>query len=354
MEDVLNHSVNAWIKGRVMKVLVIGGTRFSGRFFSQYCLERGWSLTLFNRGTSNPELFADRARVIVGDRNSEDIEQLAGENFDAVVDMCGQLPSQVEALARLLEPTVTRYLFISSISAYSQEEPIASTHRLTEETALAAFTGEEDEEALMAHYSAFKAECERRVTAIFGEDRTLIVRPGLIVGPHDPTERFTWWIRRALRGGKILAPSAPEQPVQCVDARALATWMITALEEELDGAFHAVSPQRALDFDALIETICNLCAPENHELVRAPGELFLEEELAPWMQVPLWLADEPAGLLDLDPSKIYAAGFAPPSIEETILATMAWAKENPSTLPEDAPLGIPEDVEARLLESLEG
>ena len=248
-----------------MRVLIMGGTRFSGRFFTERCIEKGWSVTLFNRGESNPELFGERVERLVGDRNSDAIEQLRDKTFDAVVDMCGQLPSHVERLARLLEPRVHRYLYISSISAYADgdpdngETPIA--HRQTEDAPLTPFDGlgEEDEDDPMMHYAAFKAECERRILDVFGEgERVTILRPGLIVGPHDPTERLTWWIRRAMRGGQIVAPSAPDQPVQCVDARAMADWMIAALEQNHSGTYHAVSPKEALTFDALIETICDL------------------------------------------------------------------------------------------------
>lgn len=336
-----------------MRVLIMGGTRFSGRFFTERCIEKGWSVTLFNRGESNPELFGERVERLVGDRNSDAIEQLRDKTFDAVVDMCGQLPSHVERLARLLEPRVHRYLYISSISAYADgdpdngETPIA--HRQTEDAPLTPFDGlgEEDEDDPMMHYAAFKAECERRILDVFGEgERVTILRPGLIVGPHDPTERLTWWIRRAMRGGQIVAPSAPDQPVQCVDARAMADWMIAALEQNHSGTYHAVSPKEALTFDALIETICDLCAPDDASLIRVPGDQLLEHELAPWAQVPLWLGGAPAGLLNLDPARIYGAGFDPPPIEETILATMQWAKETPP--PEDSRIGIPEAIEAKL------
>ena len=126
----------------------------------------------------------------------------------------------------------------------------------------------------------------------------------------------------------------------------MADWMIAALEQNHSGTYHAVSPKEALTFDALIETICDLCAPDDASLIRVPGEQLLEHELAPWAQVPLWLGGAPAGLLDLDPARIYDAGFDPPPIEETILATMRWAKETPP--PEDSRIGIPEAIEAKL------
>ena len=201
-----------------MRLLVLGGTRFLGRALVGSALARGHELTLFNRGQTNADLFPE-AEKIRGDR-TVDLSPLDGREWDAVLDVATFLPRVVRRSVEALEGRVGRYVYVSSISAYADQ----STPPV--EGAPVAELDDRDAEDI-EHYGALKAACEQIVVDAFGE-RALVVRPGLIVGPHDPTDRFTYWPRRVAEGGRVLAPAPPEQPVQFIDVRDLADWIVSA------------------------------------------------------------------------------------------------------------------------------
>jgi uncharacterized protein YbjT (DUF2867 family) len=217
-----------------MKVLVIGGTRFLGRHLVEALLARHHEITLFNRGRTAPGLFAD-VEEIHGDREL-DLERLAGRRWDAVIDTCGYLPRVVRAACEALHGAVERYVFVSSISVYARFDAA----QLDEDAPLAALDDPLVED-VAAHYGALKAACEREVQAAFGAN-ALLVRPGLIVGPFDPTGRFTYWPQRLAAGGEILAPGQPGDPVQFIDVRDLAEWIVRALTRGPGGAYNATGP----------------------------------------------------------------------------------------------------------------
>lgn len=209
-----------------MRLLVLGGTLFLGRHVVEAALARGHEVTLFNRGLTAPGLFPE-AEHVAGDRDGG-LDALRGRGFDGVVDTLRDDPRLVGAAAALLGPAVERYCFVSSISVYAD----LSRPGWDERSPLR----EEGDD-----YGARKARCERAVEAAVG-DRALLLRPGLIVGPWDPTNRFAYWATRLARGGEILAPGPPELPVQVIDARDLAGWTVRALEEGRAGVFNAVGP----------------------------------------------------------------------------------------------------------------
>ena len=203
-----------------MRLLLLGGPRFLGRAITDSALERGHELTFFNRGTTNPELYPEVERL-VGDRAS-DLAALAGRTWDAVIDTSGYLPAAVRASAETLAGSGL-YCFVSSVSVYAD-----FTRPTDEESPVAELGDLADDEVTGESYGALKALCEEQVRDVFGE-RALVVRPGLIVGPHDPTGRFTYWPHRVARGGEVLAPGPPDRPTQFIDVRDLAEWMLGAV-----------------------------------------------------------------------------------------------------------------------------
>ena len=298
-----------------MKLLVLGGTEFLGRHLVEAALARGHELTLFNRGRTNPDLFPD-VEKLRGDRDG-DLAALRGRKWDAAVDVHARIPRQVQAAAESLAE-IEHYTFVSSISVYSDfsRGGIDETAQLREyDPAM----GEED----MEFYGARKAECERIVAEAFPAG-ALIVRPGLIVGPHDPTDRFTYWPRRIARGGEVLAPGEPGQRVELLDARDLASWIVRMVEERRTGIYNAVGPESTLTMDRMLEE-CRAAAGSDAELVWVPDEFLLERGVGEWMELPLWLADpEWRGMLEADSTRAIEAGLSFRPVAETARDTLEW------------------------------
>jgi 2'-hydroxyisoflavone reductase len=261
-----------------VRLLVLGGTRFLGRALVARALERGHDVTLFNRGRTNPDLFPE-AEQLRGDR-TVDLSALDGREWDAVVDVATFLPRAVALSVGALRGRVGRYVYVSSISAYAdQSTPPVEEAPLAE---LADPGSERPED-----YGALKAACERLVEEAFRE-RALIVRPGLIVGPHDPTDRFTYWPRRLKTGGEVLAPGDPGRRVQVVDGRDLADWIVRMVEAGATGAFNATGPEYPLTMGRMLED-CRAAAASDAELVWVGDDFLLGEEVGQWMELPLWI-----------------------------------------------------------------
>ena len=234
-----------------MKLLILGGTKYLGRHLTESALERGHEVTLFNRGRENPDLFHGKVEKLVGDRDG-DLAALKGRKWDAVIDTSGYFPRVVKDSARLLADTVDHYTFISTISVYedfSQPgiEETAPVGKLEDETV---------EDIGAGAYGPLKALCEQAVEEVM-PGRSLIVRPGLIVGPYDPTDRFTYWPSRIAKGGEVLAPGDGTSPVQFIDARDLAEWVLTMTERKQTGVFNATGPEERLEMKGFLETVRN-------------------------------------------------------------------------------------------------
>jgi 2'-hydroxyisoflavone reductase len=295
-----------------MHILVLGGTKFLGRHTVDVALARGHDVTLFNRGQTRPELFPDLEKL-QGDRDG-DLSALEGRSFDAVVDTSGFVPRVVEATLAALGD-VGHYTFVSTISVYadvstppSESSPVAELEEETEE-------GPE-------HYGELKADCEDVVRARFPE--AFIPRPGLIVGPWDPTGRFTYWPQRLAAGGRVLAPAPPDADAQVIDARDLAGWIVRAAEDGTSGTYNAVD--RPVTRATLFET-CREVAGEEAEIVWVDPAFLLEHEVGEWMELPLWLASpEYAGMLSVDPSPAFGAGLETRPLEETVRDTLEWVR----------------------------
>jgi 2'-hydroxyisoflavone reductase len=226
---------------RRLKILVLGGTGFIGPHEIRFALSRGHEVTMFNRGRSNPELFPDVERLI-GDRAGE-LDSLRGRQWDVVVDNSGFYPRHARLSAELLEPNVGMYLFVSSISAYDPTSLQPLQHPDEAPYATMEDPTDESESPYGPSYGARKALCEMEIMEIMGPDRTTLVRPGLITGPGDPTDRLRHWFTRVERGGEILVPGEPSDPVQWIDARDLSAWIVRLMEDGTPGRFNGVGPR---------------------------------------------------------------------------------------------------------------
>jgi 2'-hydroxyisoflavone reductase len=338
-----------------MRLLVIGGTLFLGRHVVAAAQGRGHELTLFNRGRSDPTPIPG-VEQIHGDRE-RDLARLGGRRWDAVIDTSGYLPRVVGASAQALAESVDRYAFVSSISVYGTfPEPGL------DESAPTAPDPPPDTEDVLAHYAELKAACERRVEAIL-PGRVLVIRPGLIVGPHDPTERFTYWVRRLADGGRVLGPAASDQPVQLIDARDLANWIVRMLETGATGIYNATGPAGPLTFGAMLSRI-HAAVGGRAELVWIDEERLAEAGVEPWDELPLWLDLERhpdfRGFLAADIGRALTAGLSFRPLEDTVSDTLAWVRGRPAVrsrpvgtmLPR--PAGLSSEREAELLARLGG
>ncbi|MDQ3876227.1 MAG: SDR family oxidoreductase [Actinomycetota bacterium] len=299
-----------------MRLLVLGGTLFLGRAVVEAALARGDRVTILTRGQTNPDLFPEAERLR-GDRES-DLSPLSGRAWDAVVDTSGYVPRVVRAAAETLTGRVEHYTFVSSISVYSDfsEGP-------GEDSPLEKLDDPANED-VQKHYGALKALCEDVVRDVYGE-RALVARAGLLVGPHDPTGRFTYWVTRVAEGGEVLAPGSPRRHVQFVDVRDLGEWILKMAESGRGGTFNATGPASPVAMRELLET-CRRVSGSDARLVWVDDAFLLEHGVEQWQELPLWIASpELRGLVAADVSRAVGAGLAFRPLEETVRATLAWA-----------------------------
>lgn len=329
-----------------LELLILGGTRFLGRHLADQALQRGHRVTLLNRGQTQPGLFPE-AEHLRGDRNGDLRPLLGGRSWDAVLDTCAYVPRQVRSLAELLAGKVGHYQIVSSISAYAAFE--ASGTR--EDAPLAQLDDPTVELVDPQTYGGLKALCEAAAVAGFGESRVCRVRPGLIVGPHDPTGRWSWWLQRMARGGEVLAPGLPDAPVQFIDARDIATWMLDRAESGSDpaGAFNLAGPDAPLSMAAFLQALQETLRPD--AVLRWVDESFLlEQGVAPWSELPVWLAGADAALHRVDTRRARATGLRCRPLRESIVDTWAWLQAaGPSAFPSQGAPGLASAREAALL-----
>ena len=315
------------VKGRKkLSLLILGGTKFLGRHTVDVALARGHDVTLFNRGQTRPELFPD-VEKLRGDRDG-DLAALKGRSFDAVVDTSGFMPRIVRETIDALGD-VGHYTFVSTISVYADvSTPPAESSPVT---------GDHE-------YGGEKARCEDVVRERF--PHAFIPRPGLIVGPWDPTGRFTYWPERLAEGGRVLAPAPPGADAQVIDARDLAGWLVRAAEDGTSGTFNAVG--RPFPRRTLVET-CRAAARKDAEIVWVDPQFLLEHEVGEWMELPLWLASpEYAGMLSVDPTPAFAAGLETRPLEETVRDTLEWVRSGEAP---ETEAGLERAREQQLLDS---
>ncbi|MFN8399766.1 MAG: NAD-dependent epimerase/dehydratase family protein [Anaerolineales bacterium] len=324
-----------------MKILIIGGTRFIGRHLVTSARARGHEVTLFNRGKSNPGLFR-RIQNIRGDRE-RDLDQVSGQ-WDAVIDTCGYLPRIVRLSAEALKDKVSKYVFISSVSVYNNFSKIG----IKESDAVGTLADESVEEITGETYGPLKALCEKTVQDVYGA-RSLIIRPGLIVGPHDPTDRFTYWPLRIAKGGDVLAPDRPDAMAQFIDARDLADFIIRILDQNVSGTFNAVG--HPVTLNTVFET-CKRISKSNANFKWAPVDFLEKNNVAPWSDMPIWVPEvgDDAGVSHVDVSKAEAAGLTFSPLTDTIKAIYDWEFERPADY--ELKAGLKPERETELLKLL--
>ena len=296
-----------------MEILVLGGTSFVGRAIVERALELGHEVTLYSRGQTGAELFPSVPRLL-GDRTTGDYASLQPGRFDAVVDVSGYVPRHVQQAHEALAGRAGRYLFISTGSVYDRSQAAGNgmtedTPRLTPERGTEEITGET--------YGPLKVACEDDVLALWGDAAT-IVRPGIVAGPWDPTDRFTWWVRRAARGGRVALPGRPDQPVQVVDSRDLAALVVQLLADDRPGIFNAVGPVESVTLAELVQA----CATSaGTEVIVIPVDQSLAE-------LPLVLPDATWDVMfRRSATRALEVGLGTTALEQTATDVRVWDTE---------------------------
>lgn len=319
-----------------MNLLILGGTRFLGRALAETALDRGHTLTLFHRGRHGQDAFPE-AEHIIGDRES-DLVLLQGRTWDAVIDTCGFIPRVVSASVELLKDRVGHYTFISSVSVY---EDLTRLH--VKEDAPVATLSDESIEDVTQHYGALKALCEKTVEAAM-PGRALHIRPGLIVGPYDYSDRFTYWPRRIAQGGEVLVPPK-EGRVQVIDVRDLAAWMLDLVEKRTVGTFHASGSDYTM---GQLVDVCARFSSRPAEFTWVTEPFLREQQVGEWIELPLWVqSDSLVGLFAIDNAKAFASGLTTRPLIDTVRDTLAWDQSRPPE--EKRKAGLDPAREAELL-----
>ncbi|RKH50082.1 NAD-dependent epimerase/dehydratase family protein [Corallococcus llansteffanensis] len=340
-------SVSEEPKSKPLSILILGGTRFLGPALVEAAKTRGHTLTLFNRGKTNPGLFPD-VEKLQGDRDptkGEGLKALEGRKWDVVIDTSGYFPRIVKASADLLAPNVGQYVFISSVSAYKE----MTKPNLTETDAVATIEATAPEEITETSYGAFKALCEQAAEAAF-PGRALNIRPGYIVGPYDGSDRFTYWPLRVAKGGEMLAPGDGEDPVQFVDARDLAAFIILNAERRTMGLFNVTGPAKPIKMRPLLEGIRE--ATGSDARFTWVDTAFLEKQQPnPLAEIPIWTARTGAegGLGSVSIARALQAGLTTRPLADTVRDTLAWFHALPPERQEKQRAGLKAEREQELL-----
>lgn len=320
-----------------MKLLILGGTIFLGRHLVDAALAGGHEVTVFTRGLHGAGL-PDGVERLTGDRDGR-LDALRGRTWDAAVDTCGFVPRVVRASAELLAGSVGHYTFVSSCSAYRD----ASRPGIDEDYPVGTITEDElrameelkppvesPARAFAEFYGPLKALCERAAEEAM-PGRVLNVRAGLTVGPHDYSDRFTYWPRRVAEGGDVLAPAPPGRPVQFIDARDLAAWIVRMAEARAGGTFNATGPDYGLTMGRLLEE-CRAATESDARFVWVEEKFLLDAGVAPWSEVPLWVAEsnaESRHFLNVGNARAVRAGLTFRPLRDTIRDTLAWDATRP-------------------------
>ncbi len=324
------------------RILILGGTGFLGPHVVRSALDRGHTVTLFNRGKTQPHLFPE-VEKLHGDRDGQ-LDALKGRQWDAVVDPSGYVPRIVKMSAELLAPNVKHYIFISTISVYKDGAPAGA-----DETAALNTIDDPTNEDVKANYGALKALSEQAAEAAL-PGRVANVRPGLIIGPGDPTGRFTHWPSRCADGGEVLAPGDGTTPVQYIDGRDLGAWIVKLVEDGTVGTMNALGPERKITMREVLDA-CNAAAGNKAQLTWVPWKFLEKHDVAPWMEMPMWVPTElDTGFGTMANARALKAGLTFRPIGDTAKDTLAWLE----TVPEDkrAKLrssGIAKDKEAKII-----
>jgi 2'-hydroxyisoflavone reductase len=331
-----------------LRILILGGTGFTGPYQVRYALSRGHKVTTFNRGKTHPGELPSEVEQLIGDRNGK-LDTLKGRKWDVAIDNPTTLPAWVRDAAEILKGNVQRYVFISTISVY------ADTSKGVDETApLAKYDGpdpyKETLEAMKASgyktYRPLKALSEKEAEKWF-PGKTLIIRPGLIVGPGDETDRFTYWPVRIDRSGEVLAPGTPSDPVQFIDARDLAEWTIRMAENRETGIYNATGPAKPLGIGEMLDQTKS-ALNSDAKFTWVPANFLEQQKVEAWSDMPVWAGDE-LGLARTNISRALAKGLTFRPLTETARDTLAWFKSQPQDRQSKLRAGLTPDREAEVL-----
>ncbi|MGE3534666.1 MAG: SDR family oxidoreductase [Parachlamydiales bacterium] len=305
------------MEGMILKVLILGGTSFLGPHLVHELQQNGHEVATFTRGKQNTEF--SHIEQLHGDRDGN-LEAIKRKNWDAVIDTSGYLPRVVRDSSEILANSAKHYTFISTISVYQDFQE----QRIDESYPLAKLEDESNEEITEKTYGALKAACEKIIFDYF-PDRSLIIRPGLIVGPMDPTDRFSYWPIRINEGGEILAPGSPRQPLQFIDVRDLAKWIVAMVEKKAIGIYNATGPATPLTFEKLLQE-CQKVSHAASVLTWVSEDFLIQHHIQDWTELPLWLSYKRnmPGFLSVDANKALQAGLTFRPLSETLDAVLDW------------------------------
>ena len=325
-----NFSGSTGKAAKPMRILILGGTGFTGPFQVKYALSRGHKVTVFNRGKTHPGELPKEAEQLIGDRNGQ-LDALKGRQWDVLIDNPTTLPVWVRDAAQILKGNVDRYVFISTISVYSDN----SKPGMDESGPLAKYEGtdamKETQATMRASnfrlYGPLKVLSEAEAEKWF-PGKALIIRPGLIVGPGDESDRFTYWPVRVDRGGEILAPGNPTDPVQFIDARDLGEWTIRMVEQGTTGIFNATGPKSTLTMQGMLDGIKKV-TKANSTFTWVDADFLAAQKVSPWSDMPVWIPPrgEEAGFSKININKAVSKGLTFRSVPDTTQATLDWFKK---------------------------
>lgn len=327
-----------------LRILILGGTGFIGPHQVQYALDRGHKVTLFNRGKTNADLFPTVERL-VGDRNAPDgYAALAGRTWDVVIDNPAQLPRWVREAGAALRDRTQAYVFVSTLSVFAERREIG----MKEDGPLHP-PGDPEATTVGNQYGPLKVRCEMEARAAFG-DRALIVRPGLIVGPGDLTDRFSYWPVRIERGGEVLAPGTPDDPVAFIDARDMSEFMIRLCEQRAHGTYNCVGPRPGLTIAGMLHGI-QAVTHSDARYTWVDADFLLERKLRPYADLPVWMPPRgaSAGWARMDCSKAIAAGLTFRTLADTAQATLEYYHRQPADRQAALRSGLAPEKEAEVL-----
>jgi 2'-hydroxyisoflavone reductase len=295
----------------VLKILILGGTTFLGPHLVQELQQRGHEVTIFTRGNQSSKF--SNVEELQGDRDGN-LEALKNRNWDAIIDTSGHLPRLVKDSSKLLTNSTNHYTFISTIGVYEN----FYKQKIDEEYPVARLENENSEEITEKNYGALKAACEEVIQSHF-PNRCTIIRPGLIVGPLDPTARFSYWPTRVKRGGEILASGSPNQLLQIIDVRDLAKWIVTMVEQQAVGIYNVTGPAKAMNFEQLLQE-CQAVTNAYATLTWVNEDFLIKHQIQDWVEIPLWLSytRNMPGFLNVSIDKALKAGLTLRPIAETI------------------------------------
>ncbi|HEV8267668.1 MAG TPA: NAD-dependent epimerase/dehydratase family protein, partial [Thermoanaerobaculia bacterium] len=330
------------------RLLILGGTAFLGPELVAAAKAKGWTITLFNRGKTNPQLFPDLEKLH-GDREN-DLKSLEGKSWDAVVDTSAYFPRNVKLSAELLSKAVKQYVLISTISVYTD----TSKPGMDETAPVGKVSDEEAEKAKTVRgelYGPLKAMCETAAEKAM-PGRVTVIRPGLIVGPNDPTDRFTYWPVRVDRGGEVLAPGTPKDPIQFIDVRDLAEWTIRMIESGSTGTYNATGPKSELTIGALLSS-CKAVAKSDAAFTWADADFLEAQKVSAWGDMPVWVppVGDSMGFSRISNKRALDKGITFRSVDVTAKDTLDWWKAQPAERRAKMKAGISPEREAAVLKA---